>query len=65
MKRSEMIKKLMETEMFMTEGHAKIALETVEDAGMLPPFCHDLFHKEWNEHASLQGGNTWEPEDAD
>ena len=73
MKRSEMIQLIKEDLLNWDNevrccDHLKMAeylLNTMEKAGMLPPFNQSMFKKDWDQHASLDGGNKWEPEDAD
>lgn len=63
MKRSEMIK-LLDSKFVFPEGLASEILDVLEHAGMLPPFSHDIFHKNWRAHRdiNLAVGNEWEPE---
>jgi hypothetical protein len=66
MKRSEMIEKIKEKlEGTVPEiNWAYQILRTVEELGMLPPFSHDAFIRNWHKsrNESDLNGNEWDPE---
>lgn len=41
------------------EDECSEILRSLEDAGMLPPFCHEVFYKVWRDGGS---GYRWEKE---
>lgn len=64
MKRSEMIKKIEEiiddTALIHNHVRAERLLNAIEDAGMMPPFCTDIYYKTWRDGGS---GYVWEKEE--
>ena len=75
MKRSEMIKILSRAlicqHVILYEGveecfvpKAEHVLELLENNGMLPPFSHEVFERNWNRlREASPGGNEWDKED--
>ena len=54
----------MDDQNSLTDYGAELHLKMLEDAGMLPPFSHDVFHREWGRtRDNTASGNQWEPED--
>lgn len=71
MKRSEMIAlmaKVMEESFDGDNGcwetDAEKVLEAMENAGILPPFSHAVFNRNWAKFREASpGGNDWDKED--
>jgi hypothetical protein len=72
MKRSEMVESLTvklysdncegSLESFRETAHGILLF--LENSGMLPPFSHEVFHKNWTKTRSGNcTGNEWEKED--
>jgi hypothetical protein len=70
MKRSEMIEgleitiRLCKEKNFSDEHFAQHMLRYMENLGMLPPFSHDVFYKNWqSSNRTEHNGNEWDKED--
>jgi hypothetical protein len=70
MKRSKMLNKIREVldyelpPAFVHDDVAKEVLKEIEKQGMLPPFSHEVFHKNWvKTRDQTVSGNEWEKEE--
>ena len=45
---------------YMSDGMADFLLERLEQSGLQPPFCYEIYYKTWRKNGD---GHEWEEED--